>query len=155
MSTSWDDFAIPPSSGEIAPRHGFVRRHWAALIGGILLAFALLIGWLIVTAPLGRALEPLKEPSLVLLDNTGKPIARRGNYKEPPVSIAELPKYLPDALIAIEDRRFYSHWGIDPQGIARAMFRNAQAGGVSQGGSTLTQQLAKTSFLGSERTLKR
>ena len=155
MSTVYDEFAIPPSAGEMVPRRSFVRRHWPATVGLVVLAIGVLLGWLIVTAPLGRALEPLKEPSLVLLDATGKPIARRGNYKEPPVSIAELPRYVPQALIAIEDRRFYSHWGIDPQGIARALFRNAQAGGVAQGGSTLTQQLAKTSFLGSQRTLKR
>jgi len=136
-------------------RRGFVRRHWAAIVGGIVLLFGVVLLWLVITAPLGRALEPLKEPSLVILDAGGQPIARRGNYKEPPVTIAELPKYVPQALIAIEDRRFYSHWGIDPQGIARAMFRNAAAGGVSQGGSTLTQQLAKTSFLSSERSLKR
>ncbi|HPU16586.1 MAG TPA: transglycosylase domain-containing protein, partial [Polymorphobacter sp.] len=113
------------------------------------------LAWLIVTAPLGRALEPLKEPSLVMLSADGKPIARRGDYKEAPVDVAKLPKYVPAALIAIEDRRFYSHWGIDPQGIARAMVRNTQAGGVAQGGSTITQQLAKTSFLSSSRSIKR
>ena len=159
MSTAWDDLAIPPSPEEVASERrslrGWLRRHWPFVLGILVLAIAALFGWLIYTAPLGRALEPLKEPSLVLTDATGEPIARRGNYKEPPVTIAELPKYVPAALIAIEDRRFYSHWGIDPQGIARALFRNAEAGGVSQGGSTLTQQLAKTSFLGSERTLKR
>ena len=159
MSAAYDDIDIPPTpeaaAAERRARRGFIRRHWAALLGLLILAVALLLGWLIITAPLGRALEPLKEPSFVLLDATGNPIARRGNYKEPPVTVAELPKYVPQALIAIEDRRFYSHWGIDPQGIARALFRNAQAGGVSQGGSTLTQQLAKTSFLGSERTFKR
>jgi penicillin-binding protein 1A len=59
------------------------------------------------------------------------------------------------AFIAIEDRRFRSHWGIDPRAIGRAMWANVQAGGVRQGGSTLTQQLAKTSFLSSDRSLKR
>lgn len=153
-----DDLTIPQWSPDDAfepPRRSFLRRHWGKLVLAVVVAFALLLGWLIYTAPLGRALEPLKEPSLVLLDVEGQPIARRGNYKEAPVSIAELPKYVPAALLAIEDRRFYSHWGIDPQGIARAMFSNAKAGGVTQGGSTLTQQLAKTSFLSSERSLKR
>jgi penicillin-binding protein 1A len=137
------------------PRRGFARRFWKPILGVILLALIATGIWLVVTAPLGRALEPLKNPSLVLLDASGSPIARRGDYKELPVTIAELPKYVPQAIISIEDRRFYSHWGIDPQGIARAMFRNAEAGGVSQGGSTLTQQLAKTSFLSSDRTIKR
>ncbi len=144
-----------PDPGLLVPRHGFVRRRWRLILAAVVLTIVALGIWLVVTAPLGRALEPLKNPSLVLLDATGHPIARRGDYKEAPVTIAELPKYVPAAIIAIEDRRFYSHWGIDPQGIARALFRNAAAGGVSQGGSTLTQQLAKTSFLTGDRTLKR
>ncbi|TRW17006.1 transglycosylase domain-containing protein [Glacieibacterium frigidum] len=152
-----DDLTIPwsPDDEFEPPRRSFLARHWGKMLLAFVVAFALLLGWLIYTAPLGRALEPLTEPSLVLLDVEGEPIARRGNYKEAPVSIAELPKYVPAALLAIEDRRFYSHWGIDPQGIARALFTNAKAGGVQQGGSTLTQQLAKTSFLSSERSLKR
>ena len=157
MST-YDDLDIPESPEEFErrrPVRSFLRRWWAAILGAVVLAIMLLLAWLIYTAPLGRALEPLKEPSLVLLDIDGEPIARRGNYKEAPVTIAELPKYVPQALLAIEDRRFYSHWGVDPQGIARALFTNARAGGVQQGGSTLTQQLAKTSFLSSERSLKR
>ncbi len=124
----------------------------AAIFSGFLIA---IIIWLTLTAPLGRALEPATKPSLVLVANDGKPIARRGDYKEAPVQIARLPKYVPAALIAIEDRRFYEHWGIDPIGIARALTRNVQAGGVTQGGSTLTQQLAKTSFLSADRSIKR
>ena len=138
-----------------AARRGFVRRWWKLILALIVLTIVALGVWLVVTAPLGRALEPLKNPSLVLLDASGHPIARRGDYKEAPVTIAELPKYVPAAIVAIEDRRFYSHWGVDPQGIARALFRNAEAGGVAQGGSTLTQQLAKTSFLTGDRTIKR
>ena len=134
---------------------GVLRRHWQLVLGLVVLTIIALAVWLVVTAPLGRALEPLKNPGLILLDASGRPIARRGDYKEAPVTIAELPKYVPAAFVAIEDRRFYSHWGIDPQGIARAMFRNAEAGGVAQGGSTLTQQLAKTSFLSGDRTLRR
>ena len=134
---------------------GVLRRHWQLVLGLVVLTIIALAVWLVVTAPLGRALEPLKNPGLILLDASGRPIARRGDYKEAPVTIAELPRYVPAAFVAIEDRRFYSHWGIDPQGIARAMFRNAEAGGVAQGGSTLTQQLAKTSFLSGDRTLRR
>ena len=136
-------------------RRGFVRRWWRLILVALVLLILVTGIWLVVTAPLGRALEPLKNPSLVLLDASGRAIARRGDYKEQPVTIAELPKYVPQAIIAIEDRRFYSHWGIDPRGIARALFRNTEAGGVSQGGSTLTQQLAKTSFLSSDRTIRR
>ncbi len=137
------------------PRRSWLRRWWRLLLAAVVVGFLALVAWLVVTAPLGRALEPLKNPSLVLLDASGHPIARRGDYKEAPVTIAELPKYVPAAIISIEDRRFYHHWGIDPQGIARALLRNTEAGGVAQGGSTLTQQLAKTSFLSGERTIKR
>ena len=71
------------------------------------------------------------------------------------VALKDLPPYLPKAFIAIEDRRFYSHYGIDPIGIARAAVTNVLHRGVSQGGSTLTQQLAKNLFLTQERTLPR
>ena len=69
--------------------------------------------------------------------------------------IKELPPYLPKAFVAIEDRRFYDHFGVDPMGIARAAVRNLSSRGVSQGGSTLTQQLAKNLFLTQERTASR
>src|SRR5688572_18008514 len=111
--------------------------------------------WLIVTAPLSRALEPLDDPALLLVSEEGVPIARRGAIKEAPVSAAELDPLTKAAFVAIEDRRFYRHWGVDPRGIGRAMIANARAGGVRQGGSTITQQLAKTSFLSSDRSLKR
>ena len=71
------------------------------------------------------------------------------------VSIKELPAYLPKAFVAIEDRRFYSHFGADPIGLARAVVANVLRRGVSQGGSTLTQQLAKNLFLTQQRTLWR
>ncbi|MFX8141497.1 biosynthetic peptidoglycan transglycosylase, partial [Acinetobacter baumannii] len=64
-------------------------------------------------------------------------------------------KHVTDAFIAIEDRRFYHHWGVDPWGIGRAMFRNVAAGGLREGGSTITQQLAKNAFLDSDRTAGR
>ena len=71
------------------------------------------------------------------------------------VALKDLPPYLPKAFIAIEDRRFYSHYGVDPVGIARAAVANVMHRGVSQGGSTLTQQLAKNLFLTQERTMAR
>jgi penicillin-binding protein 1A len=72
------------------------------------------------------------------------------------MSLQELPAYLPKAFVAIEDHRFYDHFGIDPLGIARALVRNIlRSGGPLQGGSTLTQQLAKNLFLTQERTASR
>ncbi len=131
-------------------------RHYILPALAVLTGFVIaIIIWLVFTAPLGRALEPAQKPALVLTDSGGRPIARRGDYKEAPVDLDKLPKYVPAALIAIEDRRFYSHWGIDPRGIARALTRNIAAGGVTEGGSTLTQQLAKTSFLSADRSITR
>jgi penicillin-binding protein 1A len=71
------------------------------------------------------------------------------------VALKDLPPYLPKAFIAIEDRRFYSHFGVDPIGLARAVVTNILGGRFSQGGSTLTQQLAKNLFLKPDRTLER
>jgi penicillin-binding protein 1A len=71
------------------------------------------------------------------------------------VPLKDLPRYVPQAFVAIEDRRFYSHHGVDPVGIARAFVANILHRGVSQGGSTITQQLAKNLFLTQERTLAR
>jgi len=131
-------------------------RHRGWWIAGVLAGlFGLLLAWLVVTAPLDRALQPAAQPSLILTDTSGKPIARRGDYKDEPVTIAQLPPHVPAAFISIEDRRFRDHSGVDPQGILRALVTNAQAGGVRQGGSTITQQLAKTSFLSSERSIRR
>ena len=148
--------APPEDTAPSAPVRGRPLRHYILPALAVLTGFIIaLIIWLVFTAPLGRALEPAQKPALVLTDSGGRPIARRGDYKEAPVDIAKLPKYVPAALIAIEDRRFYSHWGIDPRGIARALTRNIAAGGVTQGGSTLTQQLAKTSFLSADRSITR
>ncbi|HEX2559033.1 PBP1A family penicillin-binding protein [Phenylobacterium sp.] len=143
-------FAEPPL--EPPPRR---RRRWA----WILLGLAALIGagflWLSWSLPLERALEPLPSPAVILVSADGKPFARRGAYKEAPVDVEALPAHVPNAFIAIEDRRFYRHWGIDPRGIARAARENMRAGGVRQGGSTITQQLAKTTFLTADRSFKR
>ncbi|HMC21096.1 MAG TPA: PBP1A family penicillin-binding protein [Thermoanaerobaculia bacterium] len=73
----------------------------------------------------------------------------------PPVSIATLPRYVPDAFIAAEDVRFRHHLGFDPIGIARALFTNLRAGGITQGGSTIDQQIIKARFLSQERTWRR
>ena len=131
------------------------RRRWRIVLYSIAGLLILTLAWLIVTAPLSRALEPLDDPALLFQASDGVPIARRGAIKEAPVEVGELDPLTPAAFVAIEDRRFYRHWGIDPRGIGRAMIANMRAGGVRQGGSTLTQQLAKTSFLSSDRSLRR
>ncbi|CAN7503327.1 transglycosylase domain-containing protein [Caulobacter sp. LjRoot300] len=136
---------------------GFVLRHrlWLGASIGALLPLAVLLVWLGSSLPISRALEPLPSRALILLDNQGRPFARRGAYKEAPVVIAALPKTVPAAFVAIEDRRFYRHFGIDFQGATRALLANAKAHRTVQGGSTITQQLAKNAFLTPERSLRR
>ena len=98
---------------------------------------------------------PKRPPNIAVLGADGSLLANRGDTGGAAVRLQDLPPYLPKAFVAIEDRRFYSHWGVDPVGIFRAVFRNALGHGVVQGGSTLTQQLAKNLFLTQERTFSR
>ncbi|WP_310469122.1 biosynthetic peptidoglycan transglycosylase, partial [Sphingomonas sp.] len=150
-----DPFAppLPEPAPEAAPPKRRSRRRLIFYAVAAVLLFTL--AWLVLTAPLSRALEPLDDPALLLLSAEGRPIARRGAIKDRPVTVPELDPLTPAAFIAIEDRRFHRHWGVDPRAIGRAMVANVRAGGVRQGGSTITQQLAKTSFLSSDRSLKR
>jgi penicillin-binding protein 1A len=92
---------------------------------------------------------------VTILDDRGRLIARRGLTQGAMVKVESLPTYVPNAFIAIEDRRFRSHFGIDPIGLTRAAVRNMMSGHVVQGGSTLTQQLAKNLFLSPSRTFDR
>ena len=96
-----------------------------------------------------------RDPQVIYLDRSGAVIGVRGGRFPPPVNIASLPPYVPAAFVAIEDRRFYSHAGFDPMGIARAIVTDLGTGHAAQGGSTITQQLAKNLFLSSNRTLER
>jgi len=98
---------------------------------------------------------PKSTPQIVILDRYGREILRKGGTQAKPVDLDALPTNLPQALIAIEDRRFYRHPGFDPIGLTRAAKANYKAGRVVQGGSTLTQQLAKNVFLTREQTYKR
>ncbi|HEX3440559.1 MAG TPA: transglycosylase domain-containing protein [Pseudolabrys sp.] len=98
---------------------------------------------------------PKRPPSIQIVDYDGRPLARRGDLAGAPMSLKELPAYVPRAFVAIEDRRFYDHYGVDPLGIGRALIANILHRGVAQGGSTITQQLAKNLFLTQERTLTR
>jgi len=98
---------------------------------------------------------PDRPPNVKILSVDGQMIANRGMTGGEAVGLHEMSAYIPQAVIAIEDRRFYSHFGVDPIGLARAMFENVTSGRFSQGGSTLTQQLAKNLFLKPERTVER
>ncbi|MCK2053050.1 PBP1A family penicillin-binding protein [Methylobacterium sp. 37f] len=105
--------------------------------------------------PIDQLAVPKRPPNIAILASDGSLLANRGETGGRVVSIKELPPYLPRAFVAIEDRRFYSHFGVDPVGIARAVAQNITRRGVSQGGSTLTQQLAKNLFLTPERSASR
>ncbi len=144
----------PDRSGE----RWFQRRYWQGrrktwwLVRGLAALLALFIAtiaWLVITAPLSKSLQPIAPPQVTLLASDGTPIARNGAVVEKPVDIDKLPPYVAQAFIATEDRRFYSHWGVDPKAIARAAWTGYG------GGSTITQQLAKFTFLSPEQTLTR
>jgi penicillin-binding protein 1A len=139
-------------------RRGLFRLfYWGAVLG--LWAVIALVGaivWAGAHLPPIQALEiPKRPPTIEIVGVDGSILATRGEMAGANVSLKELPPYLPKAFIAIEDRRFYSHYGVDPLGIVRAAVANVLHRGVSQGGSTLTQQLAKNLFLTQERTLLR
>lgn len=136
-----------------SPRRRRWRRFRRVLAIGFLL-FLLLVGWLAITAPLSKSLEPIAPPQITLLASDGTPIARMGAIVDDPVKANALPDHVKQAFLAIEDRRFYSHWGVDPRSIARAVWANV-TGGRTQGGSTITQQLAKFTFLSPKKTLGR
>ncbi|MET0276757.1 MAG: transglycosylase domain-containing protein, partial [Pseudorhodoplanes sp.] len=114
-----------------------------------------LVFWVGAHLPSIQSLEvPKRPPSIQITGTDGKVMVTRGDSGVS-ATVKELPKYMPQAFIAIEDRRFYQHFGVDPLGIARAAVANILRRGVSQGGSTLTQQLAKNLFLTQERTFTR
>ena len=150
--------AIPPRIEEpLAPLKKPHGKWWwfsRALAAG-LFVFILLIAYLAITAPLSKSLQPIAPPEITLLTSDGQPFARNGAVVDEPVKVAELPDHVKQAFLSIEDRRFYSHWGVDPRGLARALWSNVSGSGMTQGGSTITQQLAKTTFLTPERSLTR
>ena len=131
-------------------RWTFIASVWAALAG------VLLVLWFCRDLPRPEsALDAVRRPSLTLQDRNGRVIATYGDLVGEVVHLNQLPPALPAAVVAVEDRRFYHHPGIDPIGLARAAWVNLTAGRVAQGGSTLTQQVAKTLFLTNARTVGR
>jgi penicillin-binding protein 1A len=101
------------------------------------------------------AMDAERRPALVLQDQTGQTFATYGDLVGEPLRLTDLPPDLPAAVVAVEDHRFFHHSGIDVIGLARAVWVNLSSGRLVQGGSTITQQVAKTLFLTNERTLRR
>lgn len=131
--------------------------YWSVTLGvWVMLAVGGVVTWhAMKLPPIDQLAVPKRPPNIAILAEDGSLIANRGETGGSTVAIGELPKYLPQAFVSIEDRRFYSHLGIDPQGLLRATVRNIGAGRLAEGGSTLTQQLAKNLFLTQERTASR
>ena len=128
----------------------FVLGVWGAIgVGGLVAYNAAQL------PPIDQLAIPKRPPNIAIMAQDGSLLANRGDTGGPAVHLSELPAYVPKAFVAIEDRRFYSHMGIDPIGILRAATRNIGGRGNVQGGSTLTQQLAKNLFLTQERTFSR
>ncbi len=98
---------------------------------------------------------PARPPNVKIVSVSGDLLADRGTTGGEAVALDRISPYVPQAVMAIEDRRFYTHWGVDPVGILRAFSENLAAGDTVQGGSTLTQQLAKNIFLTPDQTLQR
>lgn len=119
-------------------------------------ALAGLLAWYAVDLPDIQAVEGKgRRPAVTVLARDGTVLARFGDYFADQIPVTDLPPPLIQAVIAIEDRRFYDHWGIDIRGLLRAGWANLRAGRVVQGGSTISQQLAKNLFLTPERTFRR
>ena len=127
-----------------------VASIWCALVLGVAVIF-----FAHDLPSIDTALSEFRKPVITLLAANGKKIAKIGEVRGTIVQYKDLPVYLPQAIIATEDRRYFDHLGIDLVGIARAAIANIRAGRIIQGGSTLTQQAAKNLFLSPERTLKR
>jgi penicillin-binding protein 1A len=146
------------SGGRGKSRSGIGRLfYWTAVLvlWGIICAIGVII-WIGAHLPPIQSLEiPKRPPSVLIVGANGATLATRGDMGGAAISLRELPDYVPKAFIAIEDRRFYWHHGVDPLGIARALAADVVRRGASQGGSTLTQQLAKNLFLTQERTVTR
>lgn len=138
---------------------GFVTRavYWSfvlAIWGGI--ACAAVVAYYGAKMPSATTWAiPDRPPNVKIVSVDDKLIGNRGLTGGESLSLDEMSPYIPKAIVAIEDRRFYSHFGIDPIGLARAVVANLVEGHVSEGGSTLTQQLAKNLFLTPDRTIER
>src|SRR6266566_2771085 len=127
-----------------------VAAVWVVFTGGIVLSY-----WLSDLPDTANLLAYEPGNDISVLDAKGRMIARRGLTQGEKVAMGALPDYIGNAFIAVEDRRFRHHFGIDPWGLARAAYADVAQGALVQGGSTLTQQLAKNLFLKPDRTFRR
>lgn len=140
---------------------GFFRSLGRLVYLGLLTSLCVVVAGVIfvvystLTLPDPSAALQIHGQKLIFLDQKGEVIAEKGDRPAEPIKVKELPPFVVDAVLAAEDHRFYSHPGFDAFGLGRAAFTNLLAGRVKQGGSTITQQLAKNLYLTQERTLSR
>ena len=145
-----EDEAPAPRRRRVWPYAALLVVAWGAIFGGIFFS-----RFLSDLPDVNSLLTNGPSRDITILDDRGRLIARRGLTQGVLVEVGKLPPYVPNAFIAIEDRRFREHIGIDPVGMVRAAIENMVQGHVVQGGSTLTQQLAKNLFLQPKRTFER
>ena len=158
--------ATDRSSGP--PKPPLWRRRWFRRvlvgIGGLTLLGLLVVGvaalWAFTILPRSlpsvTALETLQPiQGTKIYDDNDEPLTELHVERRILVPLAQIPQSLRDAILATEDRRFYSHWGIDPIGVARAIVQNYRRGRIVEGGSTITQQLTKVLFLTPDKSLER
>jgi len=150
------------------PKPPLWRRRWFRRVliglGGLTLLGLLVVGaaalWAFTILPRSlpsvTALETLQPiQGTKIYDDNDEPITELHVERRILVPLAQIPQSLRDAILATEDRRFYSHWGIDPVGVARAIIQNYRRGRIVEGGSTITQQLTKVLFLTPDKSLER
>jgi penicillin-binding protein 1A len=145
-----DEGQLPAKGRRVWPYAAMLLLAWGLIFGAVFWSH-----FLSDLPDVNQLLVKGASRDITVLDDGGRLIARRGLTQGARVDVSRLPAYVPNAFIAIEDHRFRSHLGLDPIGLVRAAFENVAAGHVRQGGSTLTQQLAKNLFLDANRTFER
>jgi 1A family penicillin-binding protein len=144
--------AAPP------PRRRWGRRVLWTIVSAVFVSAIALLGllaWTVYDLPFARVVQYTVPPVIVLEDADGNELARQGDVRGPAAQPDEIPQDFKNAVVAVEDRRFHDHFGVDLRGILRATLHNASAGQFEQGGSTITQQLVRSLHLDNARTLRR
>ena len=148
--------ASAPESRHEPVRVKLRRKYFAVSLALALALSTAFILYCVATLPVTGGLQVEATQSALTFEGAqGEVFAARGVFKGDKLAAADMPPHLAQAIVAIEDRRFFEHFGVDVRGILRAAWRNSQAGGTREGGSTITQQLARLMFLSQERTFRR
>ena len=152
--------AQPGGFRESAPRRSFLQAilYWTGVLGvwGLIFAAGFFAVFAVDLPDTSKLYDAKRQPSISYLDHSGALVAVRGSQYAPPADLDKLPKYVPAAFVAIEDRWFYYHFGFNPWGILRSQIYNLNhRGGPLRGGSTISQQLARNLFLTPNQNYRR